>query len=392
MASSKTGNYERIYTAVKRIPKGKVATYGHIATLAGLPGHARQVGYALFATPDDLKIPWHRVINAKGEISRRSLSDDDREQRILLEAEEIEFDERGRVSLARYEWRSSTSSKRPAHRPKSNRSEESPAIGGSRSADPIKKNPSRRKKAPMKKTDAMKQLKALGSETSSKTYARHGVTATTFGVKYGDLYKLVKRIGTDHTLAEQLWETGNHDAMVLATMIADPAQMKATTLDKWVKTVNNQPMVDAIATLATRSKHALRCMKKWTDSKQEWIAATGWHVLMGGCCGRPGEPATEIAEQPPEFFEEHLKRIESEIPHIPNRVKHSMNGALIGIGCLGGELQKKAIAAAKRIGKVEVDHGDTSCKTPDAASYILKAVAHQNKKTSSKKKKVAVRA
>ncbi|MEM7387659.1 MAG: MGMT family protein, partial [Verrucomicrobiota bacterium] len=65
-------NYQSIYDMVTRIPEGKVATYGQIATLAGLPGHARQVGYALHRTPAHLDLPWHRVVNAKGEVSDRS--------------------------------------------------------------------------------------------------------------------------------------------------------------------------------------------------------------------------------------------------------------------------------------------------------------------------------
>jgi methylated-DNA-protein-cysteine methyltransferase-like protein len=98
------GSYVRIYGAVRRIPKGKVATYGQIAEIAGLPGHARQVGYALHALRDEDPVPWQRVINAKGEVSPRFEPGMDQVQRQLLEAEGIEFDERGRVSLRRYRW------------------------------------------------------------------------------------------------------------------------------------------------------------------------------------------------------------------------------------------------------------------------------------------------
>ena len=99
--------YELVWTAVKRIPRGRVATYGQIAALAGMPKHARQAGYALAATPENKKIPWHRVINAQGKISLRlkhwdSGSDDF--QRILLEAEGVVFDSDGRVDLKRFRW------------------------------------------------------------------------------------------------------------------------------------------------------------------------------------------------------------------------------------------------------------------------------------------------
>ena len=97
--------YDRIYPVVKQIPKGKVATYGQVARLAGLAGHARQVGYALNATPDDLDIPWHRVINAKGEISKRANPVYEDIQRELLEDEGITFDEKRRVSLPACQWK-----------------------------------------------------------------------------------------------------------------------------------------------------------------------------------------------------------------------------------------------------------------------------------------------
>ncbi|HYU25501.1 MAG TPA: MGMT family protein [Thermoanaerobaculia bacterium] len=89
--------WETIYRAVRRVPRGRVASYGQIAELAGLEGHARQVGYALHALPDGSGVPWHRVINAKGEISPRSAGDSHELQRMLLDAEGVKFDERGRV-------------------------------------------------------------------------------------------------------------------------------------------------------------------------------------------------------------------------------------------------------------------------------------------------------
>ncbi len=101
---SMSESYRRIYATVKRIPRGRVATYGQVASLAGLSGGARQVGYALHALPEGSGVPWHRVINARGEISRRSGSDYDELQRILLETEGIAFDPCGRIALKCYRW------------------------------------------------------------------------------------------------------------------------------------------------------------------------------------------------------------------------------------------------------------------------------------------------
>ena len=101
-------SYDSIYSMVAEIPTGKVATYGQIAELVGRPRSARQVGYALAATPDDLEIPWHRVVNTRGEISPRSQPGYDDMQRILLEREGVAFDAHGRISLARFQWQPRT--------------------------------------------------------------------------------------------------------------------------------------------------------------------------------------------------------------------------------------------------------------------------------------------
>jgi methylated-DNA-protein-cysteine methyltransferase-like protein len=96
---------KRIYEVVKRIPEGRVATYGQIAKLAGLPNGARQVGYALAALYGTSDVPWQRVVNAKGEISPRADPAGHEDlQRRLLEGEGVTFDPRGRIALGRYRW------------------------------------------------------------------------------------------------------------------------------------------------------------------------------------------------------------------------------------------------------------------------------------------------
>jgi len=102
---------QRIWAAVRSIPRGRVATYGDIAAIAGMEGHARQTGYALHDLPGGSNVPWHRVINAHGEISERTRGDSHELQRMLLEAEGVEFDLGGRVDLARYRWKARPGSK-----------------------------------------------------------------------------------------------------------------------------------------------------------------------------------------------------------------------------------------------------------------------------------------
>lgn len=102
--------YLRIYQVVQQIPAGTVATYGQVALLSGLPGRARQVGYALHALPDDSSVPWHRVINARGTVSVRSDGDSGVHQHILLHAEGIDCRVQGKELLQRYQWAPETDS------------------------------------------------------------------------------------------------------------------------------------------------------------------------------------------------------------------------------------------------------------------------------------------
>ncbi|MEK7314685.1 MAG: methylated-DNA--[protein]-cysteine S-methyltransferase [Candidatus Eisenbacteria bacterium] len=97
--------YQRIYAAVRRIPRGRVATYGDVARLAGMPRQPRLVGYALHATPEGIRLPWHRVVNAQGRISLgRGVAGGELPQRFRLEREGVEFGPNGRIPLDSYRW------------------------------------------------------------------------------------------------------------------------------------------------------------------------------------------------------------------------------------------------------------------------------------------------
>ncbi len=96
--------FERVWLLVAKIPKGKVATYGQLAYLLDSPSAARTVGWAMHSTPENLDIPWHRVINSKGRISLDCGEHDPNLQRVLLEQDGVVFDERGCVDLSTYQW------------------------------------------------------------------------------------------------------------------------------------------------------------------------------------------------------------------------------------------------------------------------------------------------
>jgi 3-methyladenine DNA glycosylase AlkD len=219
--------------------------------------------------------------------------------------------------------------------------------------------------------EVMKQLETSGSEQTRKTYRRHGVTSDLFGVSYATLGALKKKIKVDHELAIKLWATGNHDAQILATMIADPKLLSAGLLEEWVQTLSNSIVTDAFARLAVQTPVAQKKFEKWMNSKSEWIGSAGWYML--------GQ-AVANGQLPDAYFEPYLVTIESDVHSRKNRVRHAMCMALIAMGTRNDHLQKKALAVAVKIGKVEIDHGDTNCKTPDIIDYILKTTAYKKKK------------
>jgi methylated-DNA-protein-cysteine methyltransferase-like protein len=97
--------YDLYYEVVRRVPRGRVVTYGAVAREAGRPGSARQVGYALAALREGQDVPWHRVVNARGEVSRRSAGlGVEQLQRAKLESEGVAFDERDRIDLGQFGW------------------------------------------------------------------------------------------------------------------------------------------------------------------------------------------------------------------------------------------------------------------------------------------------
>lgn len=222
----------------------------------------------------------------------------------------------------------------------------------------------------MKLHEALDTLKSLGTEQNRKIYRRHGAREDVYGVSFAHLKDLKKKVKVDHELAEGLWQSGNHDARIFATMIADPKRLDHEALDSWSKGLAGYPESDAFGDLAAKSPAGREAVERFMKSDEEWTAAAGWrgiaHLVMNG--GLSDEECEQL-----------LARIEREIHSERNRVRYEMNNVVIAIGARNPDLREKAIAAAVRIGKVEVDHGETGCKTPEAVSYIRK-IADRKKK------------
>lgn len=219
--------------------------------------------------------------------------------------------------------------------------------------------------------EMLAELESLGKEQTRKTYRRHGARDPMYGVSYADFGRLKRRIKIDHELALGLWESGNHDARTFALMIADPDAITEKQLNAWVKDVPDYGLARAVGVFAGTTPMAMEIFEKWIESENEQIASAGWMIM---------NQLTADEGIPDPWFEEYIDRIVRDIHGAKNYVRYEMNGALISIGVRSAWLMEAALAAAKKIGKVEVDHGDTSCKTPDAAEYIKKTVERRKKK------------
>jgi len=218
----------------------------------------------------------------------------------------------------------------------------------------------------MNAQEILATLKKLGKPQTAAIYKRHGSGDNVFGVLTPEIAKLQKKIKVDHALAMELWKTGNAEARVLALQVADPEKLTRADADGLVKDGPVRFIGCYLSGLLARSPIAEETMRAWMKSPAEFPREMGYGLLGVRLKDDPGSISDADAEKV-------LATIEKEIHRSPNWARYAMNGALISIGVFKPALRKKAIEAAKRIGKVEVDHGETNCKTPDAGPYIEKA-------------------
>jgi len=215
-------------------------------------------------------------------------------------------------------------------------------------------------------SDVIAKLKKLGKRKTADIYRRHGATGEIWGVSFADLGALKKQIKTDHNIAQSLWKSGVLDAQTLALMIADPATLTPAEADEWLAQCSADVLLGYLAQLVAKTSFARDKLQLWTKSEDDFPRATGY-TLLGSLLAAGQIPDAEAHQ--------YLNAIESTIRDSTNRARYAMNHALIAIGTHKPALKKEALAAAARIGKVQVDHGKTSCKTPDAAAYIRKATS-----------------
>ena len=216
----------------------------------------------------------------------------------------------------------------------------------------------------------MKLLETLGTDQTKKTFLHHGAKEPFFGIKIGDMKPIQKKIKKDHALSLQLFATGNGDAQYFAGLIADETKMGKKDLANWVKNAGWRMISEyTVAWIAAESKHGWELALEWIESKNEQIASSGWSTLSSLVAIQP-DNLLDIKK-----LEALVKLVVTKIHTAPNRVKYTMNGFIIAVGCYVTALSDTAKKGAKEIGIVLINMGDTDCKVPDATACINKVIA-----------------
>jgi 3-methyladenine DNA glycosylase AlkD len=215
----------------------------------------------------------------------------------------------------------------------------------------------------------MDALKKKGSENTRAIYARHGMAGKPmFGVSIADLKVIAKTIKGQQALACELYKTGNLDAMYLAGMVADGSQMTADQLNAWAEGAAGLQMISeyTVPWVAVENAQGREMAMQWMKSKKEHVASSGW-CTYSGLLATKADADLDLTE-----IEGLLDTVVKGIGGAQNRVRNAMNGFVIAVGSYVKPLLKQAKSAAKQIGDVSVDVGDTACKVPLATAYIQK--------------------
>lgn len=212
-------------------------------------------------------------------------------------------------------------------------------------------------------------LKKKGNEKARAIYARHGMPADrVLGVSMADLKAIAKTIKGQQALACRLYETGIVDAMYLAGMVADGSKMAKKELQAWAEGAAGMQMISeyTVPWVTVESAYARDLATEWVKSNEEHIASSGW-CTYSGLAATKADIALDLDE-----LAKLLRVAVSEIEGAPNRTRYTMNGFVIAVGSYVKPLLEQAKAAAKEMGAVSVDMGDTACKVPLASASIEK--------------------
>ena len=218
--------------------------------------------------------------------------------------------------------------------------------------------------------EALKELKALGDEKIRAQHKKNGADDNLFGVKMGDIRTVAKRIKTDHALALKLWETGNLDARLLATLVMKPSQLSEKELDGMVRSASFAWLSEWLNSYVVKQhpqKESLR--ESWMKDDDPWAARAGWNLT-----------AERVSKNPEGLdLKGLLDRIEAEMGAADPATQWTMNSTLAGIGIHHPKLRKRALAIGEKLGVFRDYPVSKGCTSPFAPIWIAEMVRRQEK-------------
>lgn len=216
--------------------------------------------------------------------------------------------------------------------------------------------------------EILAQFQALGNEARRKHNAKAGAPDNQFGVKLGDLRTIAKKIKVDHELALQLWQTGNVEAQLLATLIIQPKSLSARELDKLTRSTTCAQVADwlnAYVVAQHPEKETLR--EKWMKEKDRWAARAGWNLTAS----RVNKDAAGLD------LTALLDRIEKEMPKALPEIQWTMNNTLAAIGIHHPEHRQRAVTIGESIGLYRDWPVSKGCTPPYVPVWVDAMVKRQ---------------
>ncbi|EAE0010574.1 DNA alkylation repair protein [Listeria monocytogenes] len=213
------------------------------------------------------------------------------------------------------------------------------------------------------------ELQALENPNTIKIFRNHGCPETLelYGLKIGDLKKIIRqeKLKKNHELAIELIESNNSDLIYLGLLAINPNKITIEQIEKWNVAFREtwSQLTFGLASVVSKRDDALLFAKKWVESDYDLTKSMGWQIYS--------EHINDLPE-----VEALLQRAKDTLQTESNRTRYSMNNFIISCGIYNDDLHEKAIEVATSVGKVHVNLGNTSCKVPDAISYIEKARNH----------------
>lgn len=216
--------------------------------------------------------------------------------------------------------------------------------------------------------EILERLESLGDDARRAHNTRAGAPDNQFGVKLGDIRAMAKKIKADHELALNLWDTGNVEAQLLATLIIKPTSLSADELDKLTRSVTCAQVADwlnAYVVAEHPEKESLR--QKWMTAKDRWAARAGWNFTAGRV--NKGADGLDLIAL--------LDRIEREMPKATPEVQWTMNNTLAAIGIHHPEHRERAIAIGEEIGLYRDWPVSRGCTPPYVPVWVEAMVKRQ---------------